>query len=82
MIALYPTLYTLRFARGFKMNSTFTWMGPNSNAFGDAGSGGSISFADPTARVSFGYAQNAHLGPEATIDSRPGRIIRALYDAL
>jgi CubicO group peptidase (beta-lactamase class C family) len=80
--ALYPTLYTLRFARGFKMNSSFTWMGPNSNAFGDAGSGGSISFADPTARVSFGYAQNAHLGPKADIKSRPGRVIQALYDAL
>jgi CubicO group peptidase (beta-lactamase class C family) len=82
VVAMFPTLYTLRFARGFKMNSTFTWMGPNSNAFGDAGSGGSIAFADPRSRVSFGYAQNAHLGPKATIDSRPGRLISALYDAL
>jgi CubicO group peptidase (beta-lactamase class C family) len=82
VIAMFPALFTLRFSRGFKMNSTFTWMGPNSNAFGDAGSGGSIAFADPQRRISFGYAQNAHLGPEATIDSRPGRLISALYDAL
>ncbi|MCU1343742.1 MAG: EstA family serine hydrolase [Acidimicrobiia bacterium] len=82
VIAMFPALYSLRFSRGFKMNSTFTWMGPNSNAFGDAGSGGSISFADPVARVSFGYAQNAHLGPEAGINSRPGRVIQALYECL
>jgi hypothetical protein len=63
-------------------SSEMSWMGPNDGAFGSAGSGGSIAIADPEARMGFGYAQNAHLGPLAGVDSRPGRILRAVHAAL
>jgi CubicO group peptidase (beta-lactamase class C family) len=57
-------------------------MGPHEGAFGSAGSGGSIAVADPESRIGFGYAQNSHLGPLAGVDSRPGRLLQALYAAL
>jgi hypothetical protein len=57
-------------------------MGPSERAFGSAGSGGSIAVAAPEARIGFGYAQNSHLGPLAGIDSRPGRLLQAVYAAL
>ena len=74
--------FGLRFARGFMRASEMSWMGPHEGAFGSAGSGGSIAVADPESRVGFGYAQNSHLGPLAGIDSRPGRLLQALYAAL
>jgi CubicO group peptidase (beta-lactamase class C family) len=74
--------FGLRFARGFMRSSEMSWMGPNAGAFGSAGSGGSIAIADPEARVGFGYAQNAHLGPLAGVDSRPGLLLQAVYAAL
>ena len=74
--------FGLRFARGFMRSSEMSWMGPNQAAFGSAGSGGSIAVADPDAGIGFGYAQNAHLGPLAGIDSRPGRVLQAVYAAL
>ena len=75
-------IFGLRFGRGFMRASEMSWMGPNTGAFGSAGSGGSIGVADPVARVGFGYAQNSHQGPLAGIDSRPGRILQALYACL
>jgi hypothetical protein len=38
--------------------------------------------ADPDAAIGFGYAENSHLGPLAGIDSRPGRVLRAVDAAL
>ena len=75
-------VFDMRFARGFSMSNPFTWMGPNPRAFGSPGAGGAIVFADPEARLGFGYAQNAHVGLGHEIDSRSGRIIEAIYDAL
>lgn len=75
-------VFGLRFARGFAMNSSFAWMGPNPKAFGSAGSGGSMAFADRDAGVSFAYAQNAHLEQGQQITSRSGRLIEALYESL
>ncbi|MGE0795492.1 MAG: serine hydrolase domain-containing protein [Acidimicrobiia bacterium] len=72
----------LRFCRGFMRSSEMSWMGPSPGAFGSAGSGGSIAVADPEARIGFGYAQNAHLGPLAGVDSRPGRLLQAVYASL
>ena len=76
------TVFEVTFARGFVRNNAFAYMGPNPEAFGAGGSGGSFAFADPGARVSFGYAQNAHLGQGQGRDSRSGRLIDALYDSL
>jgi CubicO group peptidase (beta-lactamase class C family) len=52
--------------------------GPNQAAFGHPGAGGSLGFADPTARVGFGYATN-RMGNSIAIDERPQALIDALY---
>lgn len=85
MLAAYGVpeqVFEVRFARGFAMSNAFAWMGPNDEAFGSGGSGGSLAFADPVAGVSFAYAQNAHLGQGQGVGSRSGRLITALYDCL
>lgn len=50
-------------------------------AFGTAGAGGSIGFADPQAQMSFGYAMN-RLGPGIALNSRCQSLIDAAYGAL
>ena len=72
----------IRFARGFALSNPFMWMGPNPRAFGSGGAGGALAFADPDAKIGFGYAQNAHLGMGHDKDSRSGRVIQAIYEAL
>jgi CubicO group peptidase (beta-lactamase class C family) len=48
-------------------------------AFGHPGAGGSLGFADPEARIGFGYAMNQmQLG----IDGRSEMLVRAVYEAL
>jgi CubicO group peptidase (beta-lactamase class C family) len=76
------SIFKNRFARGFVLNSEITYMGTSPRAFGSSGSGGSFAFADPDAHVSFGYAQNAHIGQGAERHSRSGRLIEALYESL
>ncbi|MFZ0887110.1 MAG: serine hydrolase domain-containing protein [Candidatus Binataceae bacterium] len=49
-------------------------------AFGHLGVGGSVGFADPDARVAFGYVMNA-MGPRWN-NPRPRALIEALYDCL
>lgn len=50
-------------------------------AFGHTGMGGSASFADPEARLSFGYAMN-RMGPGIFVDTRGQSLISAAYSAL
>jgi CubicO group peptidase (beta-lactamase class C family) len=51
------------------------------SAFGHAGAGGSLGFADPEAGVGFGYVMNQmQLGLEE--DLRAPALVRALYSAL
>jgi CubicO group peptidase (beta-lactamase class C family) len=50
-------------------------------AFGHPGAGGSIGFADPDHRMSFGYHMN-QMGPAALIDQRAQSLIDAAYDCL
>jgi CubicO group peptidase (beta-lactamase class C family) len=52
--------------------------GPHPGAFGHPGAGGSLGFADPEARLGFGYVCN-RMGSEMTIDARPQALIDALY---
>ena len=68
-----------RFACGFVLNSSVSYMGPNPKAFGYSGFGGSIGFADMQAGVGFGYTPNAHLTLPAPRESRSGRLVEALY---
>lgn len=51
------------------------------HAFGTAGAGGSMGFADPQAQMSFGYAMN-RLGPGIALNDRCQSLIDAAYGAL
>ena len=56
-------------------------LGPNDEAFGMQGIGGSVGYADPASEVGFGYAMNqTHM--EVGTDRRPRALSAALYDAI
>jgi CubicO group peptidase (beta-lactamase class C family) len=52
--------------------------GPNEGAFGHPGAGGSLGFADPSARIGFGYVTN-RMGQSLLVDERAQALIDALY---
>jgi CubicO group peptidase (beta-lactamase class C family) len=54
--------------------------GVGPRAYGHLGAGGSVGFADPEARVAFGYVMNA-MGPRWN-NPRPRTLIEALYACL
>lgn len=56
-------------------------MGPNENAFGHAGIGGSIGMADPDRRFGFGYVMNQMHAMPGT-GTRFERLIGAVYSCL
>ncbi len=70
----------MRFGLGFQLNRPPNH-GPNPRAFGHAGYGGSLGFADPEARLGFGYTPNQYLAGLGD-DPRRSTVLRALYDAL
>ena len=49
--------------------------------FGHPGAGGSLGFADPDARVGFGYVMN-RMGPHILLDPRAVALIDAVYGSL
>jgi CubicO group peptidase (beta-lactamase class C family) len=51
-----------RFGLGFQLTQPERRLGPGPRAFGHFGAGGSLGFADPDARVAFGYAMNQGRG--------------------
>ena len=53
----------------------------NERAFGHPGMGGSLGFADPEARIGFGYVMNL-TGSSILINERPAALIDALYESL
>ena len=55
--------------------------GPNPGAFGHPGAGGSVGFADPEARLGFGYVMN-RMGGRILLDERPLALIDAAYTSL
>jgi CubicO group peptidase (beta-lactamase class C family) len=78
--ALLP-LYT-RFGLGFMRSTPQEKMGPNPRTFGHGGMGGSMAFADPDARLGFGYVINElHMGLWL-IDPRATALINAAYACL
>ena len=50
-------------------------------AFGHVGAGGSIGFADPSARMSFGYSMN-RMGPGILMNERGQTLVDAAYQSL
>jgi CubicO group peptidase (beta-lactamase class C family) len=48
----------MRWGLGFQLTHENRPLGPNPDGFGHFGNGGSLGFADPTARLGFGYVMN------------------------
>lgn len=71
----------MRYAMGFMMSLPTEMFGPNPRAFGHPGAGGSIGFADPDAKIGFGYAMN-QMQNNILIDSRVKALVAALYASL
>jgi CubicO group peptidase (beta-lactamase class C family) len=70
-----------RFGLGFMLSQPGAQMGPNAHTFGHPGAGGSLGFADPDAKVGFGYAMN-QMSNEPLLDPRAGALIEAIYASL
>jgi CubicO group peptidase (beta-lactamase class C family) len=68
------------FGLGFKPTVPRRPFGPNRKSFGHFGTGGAVGFADPEARIAFGYAMN-HVIPRWQ-SSRNRALIDALYRSL
>jgi CubicO group peptidase (beta-lactamase class C family) len=69
-----------RFGLGFQLTMAERPLGPNPRAFGHFGAGGSLGFADPDARVAFGYAMNQ--GRAGWQHKHVRRLIDLVYAAL
>ena len=70
-----------RFGLGFQLNSDFSPKGPNPRSFGHTGAGGSLGFADPDAKIGFGYAMNQmQIGIAG--DPRAQALIQSVYASL
>jgi CubicO group peptidase (beta-lactamase class C family) len=81
-ILMIPT----RFASGFMKSidnrpNDSAILGPNRDAFGHAGAGGSIGMADPVARVAIGYVMN-QMGSGVLLNERGQALIDAVYACL
>jgi CubicO group peptidase (beta-lactamase class C family) len=68
------------FGLGFTPTTTRRPFGPNARSFGHFGTGGAVGFADPDARVAFGYAMN-HVIPRWQ-STRNRALIDAVYSSL
>lgn len=69
-----------RFAHGFQIPLPERGFGPNPEAFGHYGAGGSVGFCDPVAKVGFGYVMN-QMGPRWQ-NPRNKALMDALYRCL
>jgi CubicO group peptidase (beta-lactamase class C family) len=76
-VLLIPT----RFSAGFMLSQPDEEMGPSARAFGHPGAGGSLGFADPDAKIGFGYAMN-RMGGGILLDPRAKALIAAVYASL
>ncbi len=74
-------MVTTRFSTGFMLTQPHDPMGPNSHPFGHSGAGGSLGFADPDAKLGFGYTMNK-MGPYIFVDPRARALIDAAYASL
>ncbi len=69
-----------RFGLGFQLTQPERPLGPNPHSFGHFGTGGSLGFADPEARVAFAYVMNR--GGGQWQDPRNRALIDAVYASL
>jgi CubicO group peptidase (beta-lactamase class C family) len=71
----------MRFGLGFMLSWRVVRFGRSKRSFGHPGAGGSIGFADPDARLGFGYVMN-RMQQGFVGDARGFALIRAVYDSL
>ena len=76
-----PYLGEIAFATGFQLQTSELEMGPESDAFGHGGAGGSMHGAWPRLRVGFSYAPN-QLAALDGADLRAGALLDALHAAV
>jgi CubicO group peptidase (beta-lactamase class C family) len=69
-----------RFGLGFQLTQPERPMGTSARSFGHFGAGGSLGFADPDARLAFGYTMN-RAGPRWQ-NPRNRALVEAVYAAL
>jgi CubicO group peptidase (beta-lactamase class C family) len=69
-----------RFGLGFQLTQPERPLGPNGRSFGHFGAGGSLGFADPDARLAFGYAMN--MSSPRWQNPRNRALIDAVYESL
>jgi CubicO group peptidase (beta-lactamase class C family) len=70
-----------RFSLGFMMSQPGASLGPNGKSFGHPGAGGSLGYADPEAKIGFGYTMNK-MHASLLIDPRAIALIEAVYVSL
>ncbi len=70
----------MRRARGFMLNTEKAY-GPNPRAFGHAGAGGSLGFADPDTGLGFGYAMN-QMQSDVSATPRSRNLVDKVYACL
>jgi CubicO group peptidase (beta-lactamase class C family) len=70
-----------RFGLGFMLPHDGARFGPSDASFGHPGAGGSLGFADPDARIGFGFVVS-RMGSSILIDPRAASLIDALYAAI
>ena len=70
-----------RFSLGFMMSQPGSELGPNPKSFGHPGAGGSLGYADPEAKIGFGYTMNK-METSLLIDPRATALIEAVYESL
>jgi CubicO group peptidase (beta-lactamase class C family) len=73
--------FVMSWGAGFTRNRGLDIFGPNPDAAGHCGWGGSCAFADPAARLSAAYVMTRQ-SPHLIGDPRAQRLIGALYGAL
>jgi CubicO group peptidase (beta-lactamase class C family) len=70
-----------RFSQGYMMSQPGASLGPNPKSFGHPGAGGSLGYADPEAKIGFGYTMNK-MQAGLLIDPRATALIEAVYASM
>ena len=71
-----------RFGLGYILPASMSGFSVNPRAFGHAGMGGSLGFADPEAGLAFGYAMNQMQSRGGRLDARWAGLLQAAYAAV
>ncbi len=75
-------IFETRYGLGYQLPTPFADLGPSPTAFGHAGLGGSVGFADPGRRIAVGYTPNQLLFPAPGETTRAEALASALYACL